>query len=78
MVNKKKGNNDLTVALDIGTSDGDITQVSIAGTILTLEQLLEVGTTPIPAIDYTERVEIVPYYDGWSEYEEAVFEFQKA
>ena len=26
-------------------------------------------------IDYTERVKIVPYDDGWPEYEEAVFDF---
>ena len=30
---------------------------------------------PMPDIDYTERLEIVPYDDGWPEYEEAVFEF---
>jgi hypothetical protein len=30
---------------------------------------------PMPDIDYPERIEIVPYDDGWPEYEEAVFEF---
>ncbi len=29
---------------------------------------------PMSKIDYTERVKIVPYNDGWPEYEEAVFE----
>lgn len=30
---------------------------------------------PKAQIDYTERVEIVPYDDGWPVYEEAVFDF---
>lgn len=30
---------------------------------------------PIAQIDYAERVKIVPYDDGWPEYEEAVIEF---
>jgi len=29
---------------------------------------------PMVQIDYTERVKIVPYDDGWPEYEEAVFD----
>jgi hypothetical protein len=30
---------------------------------------------PKAQIDYTERVKIVPYDDGWPVYEEAVFDF---
>jgi hypothetical protein len=29
----------------------------------------------MPKIDYTERVEIVSYDDGWPEYEEQVYDF---
>jgi hypothetical protein len=30
---------------------------------------------PMPKIDDNERVEMVPYDDGWPEYEEQVFDF---
>lgn len=32
---------------------------------------------PMAKIDYTERVEIVPYDDGWPEYEEAIFDLKE-
>lgn len=33
---------------------------------------------PLPEKDYAERVKIVPFEDGWPEYEEVVFEFIKS
>ena len=30
---------------------------------------------PMPQMEYTERVKIVPYDDGWPEHEEVVFDF---
>jgi len=57
----------------IGSGDGR--EVSGKCSAFLYEKRGNQRAPPMPKIDYTERVEIVSYDDGWPEYEEQVYDF---